>query len=490
MLQQTPASDRYLFYAFLGLLFWLPLPWGSHRAWSWSIMEIWTALISLSWLVLYVSGRLQTTRAFRSAWPVLLILGLTALWIQLQILPLPEGLLQWLSPHAAAIHTTTFEANTLSLERFATRVNLGLTLTYLQLFALALLLINSRKRVYLLVTTVVLSGVLQASYGTFMTLSGADFDYVLLKDVNKSSASGTFINRNHLAGYLEMSLALGIGLLVANIASQHQQHHDWRDTSRRALSALLSDTVRLRIYLTVMVIGLVMTRSRMGNSAFFISLTVAALYWVVATGRLTRGTLLLFGSLLLVDTWVVGNFFGIELVVERLQETSLEREHRDEVSIDALTVIGDYPLTGTGAGSFYSIFPMYQREEIKLYYDHAHNDYAQFAVELGLPATALLGSGVLLSLAAALAALRRRDDELMRGLGLGSAMGILALLIHSSTDFNLQIPANAALFVVLMALAWVSLYLGPPPVQEWPQQPGSVQRVAVTDAAPEHREIH
>jgi hypothetical protein len=100
---------------------------------------------------------------------------------------------------------------------------------------------------------------------------------VLLKAVNKSSASGSYINRNHLAGYLEMTLALGIGLLV-------------------------------------MVIGLVMTRSRMGNCAFVISLTLAALYWVVANGRLTRGMLLLFGSLLLVDTWVVGNFFGIERV--------------------------------------------------------------------------------------------------------------------------------------------------------------------------------
>jgi O-antigen ligase len=458
-LRELPATERFLFYAFLGLLLWLPLPWGSHRVWAWSVMEIWTALISLCWLLLYVSGRLELTRAFRAAWPVLLVLSLIALWIRLQTLPLPAGLLQWLSPRAAAIHTGAFEGNTLSLEHFASRVNLGLTLCYLQVFALTLLLVNSRSRVRLLLTAVVLSGVFQASYGTFMTLSGADFDYLLFKAVNKSAASGTYINRNHLAGYLEMTLALGIGLMVANMASRRPVHRGWRAATRRILRTLLSDKVRLRIYLTVMVIGLVMTRSRMGNAAFFISLTVAALCWVVATRHLTRGTVLLFGSLLLVDIWVVGNFFGIERVVQRLQETTLERETRDEVSFDALAAIGDYTLTGTGAGSFYAIFPIYQRGEVKHYYDHAHNDYAQFAVELGLPAVALLGGAVLLSLAVALAAQRRRHDSLMKGLGMGAGMGMLALLIHSSVDFNLQIQANAVLFVVLMALAWVSLYL-------------------------------
>ena len=454
-----PAVDRYLFYAFLALLVWLPLPWGSHRPWAWSLMEVWTAVLSLAWLGLYVLGRVEPTRAFRAGWSVLMALALVAIWIQLQSLPLHSGLLQWLSPGAAAVHTDALEGSTLSLERFASRVNLALTLTYLQLFALTLLLVNTRARVRLLLVAVVMCGVFQASYGTFVTLSGAQFDYLFFKEVNSSLATGTYINRNHLAGYLEMCLALGIGLMMANLARRHQVHRNWRDSTRRTLALLLSEKVRLRIYLTVMVVGLVMTRSRMGNTAFFVSLTLAALYWVVASRRLTRGTLLLFVSLLLVDIWVVGNFFGIERVVQRLEQTTLATEQRDEVSFDALQAIGDYPVTGTGAGSFYSIFPMYQRGEVELYYDHAHNDYAEFAVELGLPAVALLGGAVLLSLGAALLAQRRRHDRLMKGLGLGAGMGILALLIHSATDFNLQIPANAALFTVLLALGWISLYL-------------------------------
>ena len=66
---------------------------------------------------------------------------------------------------------------------------------------------------------------------------------------------------------------------------------------------------------------------------------------------------------------------------------------------------------------------------------------------------------VLLSFFAALAALRRRHDPLMRGMAFASMMGIIALLIHSTVDFNLQIPANAATFMVILALGWISLNL-------------------------------
>ncbi|MFV8819152.1 O-antigen ligase family protein [Haliea sp. E17] len=460
MSSRSCDSERVLFYAFLGLLVWLPLPWGSNRPWSWSLMEICTALLTLGVLALFVAGRLKPSAAFRAAWPVLVCLALVCLWIRLQAVALPPAVLANLSPGASGINGVGPGPGSISLERFATRVDLGLTLAYLQLFGLTLLLVTSRERVKALLAVLVLGGVFQAAYGTFLTLSGFQFDYVLLKEVNTGAATGTYINRNHLAGYLEMTLALGIGMMVGTLQENNRRASSWRQALRRGLRLLLSEKVRLRVYLTVMVIGLVMTRSRMGNSAFFISLTLAVVYWVIASGRLSRGTLLLFASLLVVDIWVVGNFFGIHRVVERLEATSLASEQRDEVAFDTLAAIADYPLTGTGAGSFYAIFPLYQRGEVEPYYDHAHNDYAEFAVELGLPATALLGVAAAASLWAALAATRRRRDRLLRGLGLGASMGMVSLLIHSVVDFNLQIPANAALFVVLMALGWVSLHLG------------------------------
>ena len=82
-----------------------------------------------------------------------------------------------------------------------------------------------------------------------------------------------FVNPNHLAGFLEIALAVGIGLLIADLEDTGQR--TWRRFVRDIAQVLLSRKAPLRIFLIVMVVGLVMTRSRMGNTAFFSSLLVA-----------------------------------------------------------------------------------------------------------------------------------------------------------------------------------------------------------------------
>ncbi len=211
-----------------------------------------------------------------------------------------------------------------------------------------------------------------------------------------------------------------------------------------------------------MVIGLVLTHSRMGNTAFLVSLTFVGAFYLFVIRRITRGSMIFFVSLLVIDLLVVGNFFGIEEVVERLQETTLESEGRDELARDTLAIVRDFPLTGTGAGTFYSTYPLYNSGEVApAFYRHTHNDYLQFASEFGLVALALLGFSVLASLWAAISAQIVRRDRLLQGMGFAATMAIIALLIHSAVDFNLQIPANAAMFVILMALAWVCRYWDP-----------------------------
>ena len=56
----------------------------------------------------------------------------------------------------------------------------------------------------------------------------------------------------------------------------------------------------------------------------------------------------------------------------------------------------------------------------------------------------------------ALRTLYERRDPLCRGIAFGATMGIIAIMIHSWVDFNLQIPANALTFVVLLALGWAA----------------------------------
>jgi hypothetical protein len=164
-------------------------------------------------------------------------------------------------------------------------------------------------------------------------------------------------------------------------------------------------------------------------------------------------------SLIVIDIFIVGSWFGLEKVKERLVETNMTAEARDEVNVDILPYWQDYFLTGSGLGSFYTTFPRYQSPEVEGYYDHAHNDYLEVATETGIIGLLLLGIAVLLTIAVVLDTQYRRHSPLNRGIAFAATMAITALLIHSTVDFNLQIPANGATFMLILALAWVARYL-------------------------------
>ena len=72
----------------------------------------------------------------------------------------------------------------------------------------------------------VLSGLVQAVYGGLMHLSGANLEIFGAQVPHAAHASGGFVNRNHLAGFLEITLALGIGLMIG--ALQETGPRSWR----------------------------------------------------------------------------------------------------------------------------------------------------------------------------------------------------------------------------------------------------------------------
>jgi putative inorganic carbon (hco3(-)) transporter len=450
--------DRLLFHAFLALLLWVPLPFGSNVAWASSLMEAWIFLIAGWWLVQYYRGKVTLNQPFVRGWPVTVCLLATLLWIVVQTLPLPAGVLALLSPRALEIHSTTHSYPSLSLDVYATRQEALQTLAYVLFFCLTLLLVNNERRIKRLALTIIIGGLFQATYGSLMMLSGLEYGFFI--HTQGGVATGTFINRNHLAGYLEMCLATGIGLMLAEFSSSSAA--GWRDSARYLLRTLLGDKARVRLALVVMVIGLVLTRSRMGNAAFAASLSAAGGFYLLAVRRLSGRTITFFASLLIIDLLVVGNFFGIEKVAQRIEQTSMDSEERVSVARDALVILRDFPLTGTGAGSFYAVYPMYTSAVVVTGFTrHVEDDYLQFSCEFGLVFASVLGAAVLASLWTAIRAQLKRRNRLLQGMSFAAAMAIVALLIHSAVDFNLQIPANAAMFVVMLALGWICRYWDP-----------------------------
>jgi len=445
-----PWSNRGLFICYLALLLWVPIPLGSNRPWSWMVLELWVFALAIWWLVGFARGTNHRSRALKGAWPALLCGGLWLGYVWLQLLPLPLDLLRVLSPEAARWHgIAAWPVQTgvapLSLDQFATRDGALKSTAYIAFFVLSLALLDRRERIAAAAYTLVASGFVQAMYGGLAALVAPGV-----------RASGSFVNADHFAGYLVMCLSAGLGVLVGSLTGDVAR--SWKQFFRNVAEWVLSPRMRLRLALAAMVIALVLSHSRMGNTAFFASMLVTGAIGLALSKRGTRSMAMLIATLVVIDVFIVGAYFGVERVVNRIEHTTLETENRDEVVIYALRMLNDYPVFGSGLGSFRVMFPRYRDPDPAELFTHVHNDYLEFACETGLVGIALLGLLVLMSFLAALRAQRIRYDPLLRGISFGSMMGIMALMMHSAVDFNLQIPANALTFMLLLALAWISLY--------------------------------
>jgi O-antigen ligase len=89
---------------------------------------------------------------------------------------------------------------------------------------------------------------------------------------------------------------------------------------------------------------------------------------------------------------------------------------------------------------------------------HAHNDYLEYLSELGILGFALLAAGVLfITVDSFLTWAKRRNPE-VKSLALGGLVSVFVMLVHSLTDFNLHIPANALLFTMILSLNWSAIY--------------------------------
>jgi O-antigen ligase len=434
MNQPRSRLETSLIIATLALLFWLPLPLGSNREWSAALFSLLTALLCGGWSILQLQKGVSSNPALKPALPLFGLLLLVQGWT----------VIQWLSG--------------ISTDPGRTLHYLMLGIGYSLLFILIIGLFHTRNRLTLLTATVVVSGTLQGFYGSLMTLSGIEWLFFVPKDSYFGVATGTFVNRNHLAGYLVMTLGVGIGLLLA---LRDGAPFRWTNL----LEMLMGPKARLRLGLVIMVIALVMTRSRMGNTAFFASLMILGALFILLNKENRLRNSLILASLIIIDVLVISQFFGLDKLKDRLVNTRVENvmdgeqiiARKNELRLDVFDYgwvqLMERPIFGFGAGSFESSFQRYPGPDVPLHYDHAHNDYLQFAIEYGLIGFVLLGGFVLLALYHALKALWRRESWYRSGMGFGAAMGILGILIHSSTDFNLQIPANAATFVTLCAMA-------------------------------------
>jgi len=265
-----------LFYCFLTLIFWVPIPLGSNRPWAWSIIEI----VAFTLLAIYLMTSIKNNEKFSDKLhyykPLLLLFLTVQLWVVLQYLPLPDAILYTMSPNLHDIYRYfPDKITTLSVDPAQTKVASLKGLAYFCIMLLSIFLITNEKRLKLMLTVMVLSGTFQAVYGSLQALSGNNLSWVL-EVPNSNIATGGFIYKNHFANFLLLCIAIGIGLLVTYLSKQKMT--TGRAKLRLLVASLLDGKGVIRIALAIMVIALVMSRSRMGNAAFFIAMTLTGVF--------------------------------------------------------------------------------------------------------------------------------------------------------------------------------------------------------------------
>jgi O-antigen ligase len=477
---RTPHLPKLAWWLFCLTLVLMPLPLGGNR--SWVLLIIAPGLLAIWGLLLASdSSRHQLGQAIgQSKFPLACLAGI-ALLQTIQTLTLPAS---WLATVSPGLATLWQGQGSLSLDRFNTQLYATLTLCYTSAFIfIQYFALQSARLIKQLLLVLVLAGIFQAVAGIYLYSVNADYTlfYFALHHVR---TIGTFTYHNHYAFYLVMALCLGLGLIMAEPATQ--QNGGWKQQFNKLLAFVESRKMLLRLGLIVIVIALVLTKSRMGNAAFFTALLASMAVYLALVKPRNKNLLWLVASVVIIDIVVLGSWVGLDKVAERIGNTALSKDSatlsamirgqenspewpRDE-SVEtrmlpadyAVNIIKDYPITGTGAGTFYTIFPTYKPATVNQYYDHAHNDYVELLTDHGFIGISLFAALVLCVIARTIGVLRHRKSALAKGLAFSTIMACCAALLHSLVDFNLQVPTNAMLFTCILGLGWSAGFIERP----------------------------
>lgn len=433
-LRHTLASS-FLFLTLCVALILSALAYGTVHYWALTLFSLGGALVVVFWVI--DAWQLGALRISRNALQ-LPLLGMVALGL-VQLLPLRD---------AAASNTLSLSSvRALSLDPYSTRLVLIQVAALLIYFAATLVFTDSPHRLRLLVRTITVFGFVLAIFGLTQSFTSPTKVY-WVRELQQSTPFGPFINRHHFAGYMELTLALPLGILFSGAVEREKR----------------------LIYLFaigLMGVALIMTNSRGG----IISLIAEVLFVGALTGFRRRGRAHREGernrrvrsaairaglALVLITTLFAGVvLLGGESVLSRFVGTvnaddpTTGRAHFWSVTLD---IIRAHPVIGTGLGAFGVVYTRYDSRNGLFRLEQAHNDYLQVLSDGGVIGAAL-GIFFVFTLFRMGFARRETGDEFRLGVVTGALAGCFGVLIHSFFDFTLHTTSNALLFLVLAALA-------------------------------------
>ncbi|MGH9396754.1 MAG: O-antigen ligase family protein [Terriglobia bacterium] len=432
------------------------LAFGGVQPLTYSLMEIAIYAIFLALLIQHARrGRIQLDVP---VWPLLF-----ALLVIIQLIPLPQGWVSALDPARilpaglSSIQHRVGHAMTISIYPHATLLHLLKFFAYLGAFVLAAYVFDSRQKKSTLVRVLIFLGLFEAAYGIVQYLADWQKIFTYKKVFYTDAATGTFINHNHFAGFLELTFPF-------MLATAFYYFQIWQDGRRRGPARVDPATasaagIQSLIYaflLIVAVVAVIFSRSRGGILSTFFAIIVIGFLSQVKTRR--KAWFLGLASFVLIAV-VYGIWIGLNPVLSRFEALrggtqSLEAEGRLPTWQATLGIIRHHPVTGTGLGTFRYAFPHVQTYMLTFHFTHAHNDYLEFLAEMGWLGVVLLFVPILALLIKMIHSFVTDTRRYRPAVTLGCIGGTVALLCHSVTDFNLHIPANALVFAVVLGIGY------------------------------------
>ncbi len=446
------------------------LVYGTVHYWALAVFSLGAFAIFTLWV--FDGWSLGVLRISRNPLQ-LALLGILALGA-VQLLPLRSS--------AAGSGLAVPAVRSLSLDPYSTRLFLVQTAALFIYFAAVLVFTDTPHRLRILVRTITIFGFFLAIFGLTQSFTSPNKVY-WVRELAQSSAFGPFINRHHFAGYMELTIALPLGLIFAGSV----------ETEKRFIYLFAAG---------LMAVALVMTNSRGG----IISLVAEVLFLAAVGGFRKRRhkrteakpgvissasvrtvlalvliVVVLGGVVLLGGEGALSRFVG----TVNTDDPTTGRTHFWSVTID---IIKAHPILGTGLGAFGLVYTHYDSRNGLFRLEQAHNDYLQILSDGGIIGAALALFFVIILFRQAFARRESRDD-FRRGVCIGALAGCFAVLVHSFFDFTLHTTSNALLFLILAALATMNgrveqpqarrrrrrRMADVPPTVETPQSPASVE---------------
>ncbi|MFA5275457.1 MAG: O-antigen ligase family protein [Candidatus Omnitrophota bacterium] len=252
-----------------------------------------------------------------------------------------------------------------------------------------------KKFIFKIVGAIIFIGFFIALFGILHKLSGSEKIYwVLDKD---GEHFGPYVNYDHYAGYIGMCASLAIASFMARVRfSSFFSIKDKRDKLMWFSSKEASQTIRQFICAVVMVGSLFYSSSRGGILSFIIAILLFFFFITVRTRKGRRGRLLFFFILILLlssvivfwlgPDYTIGKFKNLNQVARSIiHEPSILSERRPQIWSDSVKIAKDFPVTGSGFGTFSSIFPKYRTHKWGGdFLRYTHCDYLQLALETGI----------------------------------------------------------------------------------------------------------